>query len=73
MRKANAFKGTVSLIVTIGTDGKAHNIVVTKAVAYGLTEKAVENVSNWRFKPANGPDGQPADVRQTIEVTFTLY
>jgi protein TonB len=65
--------GTVSLIVTIGTDGKAHNIVVTKAVGYGLTEKAVENVSNWRFKPANGPDGQPADVRQTIEVTFTLY
>jgi TonB family protein len=66
-------QGTVALITTIGTDGKAHNIVVTKAMGYGLTEKAVETVSSWTFKPAAGPDGQPAEVRSTIEVYFHLY
>jgi protein TonB len=66
-------EGTVTLITTIGTDGKAHDIVVTKALGYGLAEKAVESVSNWRFKPAEGPDGQSADVREGIEVSFRLY
>jgi TonB family protein len=66
-------QGTVVLIATIGTDGKARNFVVTKAVGYGLTEKAIETVSGWTFKPASSPDGQPAEVRQTVEVSFHLY
>jgi TonB family protein len=66
-------QGTVTLIATIGTDGKAYNMVVTKAVGYGLTKKAIETVSNWTFKPATGPDGQPAEVREGIEVSFHLY
>jgi TonB family protein len=66
-------QGTVTLIATIGTDGKAHNIVVTKALSHGLTEKAVEAVNIWTFRPAAAPDGEPAEVRQSVEVNFHLY
>jgi TonB family protein len=65
-------QGTVALIATIEIDGKAHNMVVTKALGYGLTEKAIETVSSWTFKPATGPNGQPTEVRQTVEISFHL-
>jgi TonB family protein len=65
--------GTVKLSVTVGKDSKAHDIAVISALPYGLTEKAVEAVSNWTFKPALGPDGHPAAVRQDVEVMFNLY
>ncbi len=67
------YQGTVLLSVIVGADGRASNIVVLKALPYGLTAKAVEAVSSWKFKPALGPHGTPAPVRQTIEVTFHLY
>jgi TonB family protein len=66
-------EGTVLLSVVVGTDGKAHDILVMKPVPNGLTETAIEAVQSWRFNPANGPDGNPAAVRQTIEVSFHLY
>ena len=69
----NHTQGTVVLVVIVGTDGQAHNIHVVKALPDGLSESAIETVRSWRFKPATGPDGAPAAVRQTIEVTFHLY
>jgi periplasmic protein TonB len=46
---------------------------VVKGLGLGLDEKAIEAVRTWRFRPAAGPNGHPAPVRQTIEVTFHLY
>jgi TonB family protein len=66
------YQGTVLLSVIVGADGRASNIVVLKALPYGLTAKAVEAVSSWKFRPALGPHGTPAPVRQTIEVAFHL-
>lgn len=67
------YQGTVLLSVIVGADGRATNIVVMKALPYGLTAKAIEAVASWKFKPAIGPDGRPAAVRQAIEVTFHLH
>ena len=67
------YQGTVSLIAIITPDGRATDIHVVKGLGLGLDEKAVEAVRTWRFKPALGPDGKPAPVRQIIEVTFHLY
>jgi protein TonB len=67
------YQGTVFLVVIITTDGTATDIKVVKGVGLGLDEKAIEAVRAWRFRPAAGPDGRPAAVRQTIEVTFHLY
>jgi protein TonB len=67
------YQGTVLLVAIITPDGRATDIHVSKGLGLGLDEKAVEAVRTWRFRPALGPDGKPATVRQTIEVTFHLY
>lgn len=67
------FQGTVTLAAIIGIDGKAHQIIVLKGAPYGLTDQAARAVSQWTFKPALNPRGEPTAVRQTIEVTFHLY
>jgi TonB family protein len=65
-------EGTVTLNVIVGTNGKASDIIVVKGLPYGLTQKAIEAVGRWTFKPALTSQGQPVEVRQTIEVTFHL-
>ena len=65
-------EGTVLLNVIVGTNGKASDIIILKGLPYGLTQKAIEAVGRWTFKPALTPQGQPVEVRQTIEVTFHL-
>ncbi|MGD0966573.1 MAG: energy transducer TonB, partial [Candidatus Acidiferrales bacterium] len=67
------YQGTVLLIAIITADGRAVDIRIARGLGLGLTEKAVEAVSTWRFRPALGPDGKPAAVRQSIEVTFRRY
>ncbi len=67
-------EGDVTLKAVIGTDGRAHNIVVTRGLGYGLDEKAVEVVRDkWTFIRAKGPDGKPAAVHLIIQVDFHLY
>jgi TonB family protein len=68
----NHTQGTALLVVIVGPDGRAHDIHVVKALPDGLTESAIETVRSWKFKPATGPDGELASVRQTIEVAFHL-
>jgi TonB family protein len=63
-------EGTVLLNVIVGTNGKASDIIIIKGLPYGLTQKAIEAVGRWTFKPALTAQGQPVEVRQTIEVTF---
>jgi TonB family protein len=65
--------GTVTLSVVIGADGKAQRISVQRALPCGLDQRAIEAIKDWSFRPATGPDGKPAAVNQTIEVTFHLY
>jgi periplasmic protein TonB len=66
-------QGVVELIATITPDGKVTDVHLSKGLGLGLDEKAIEAVRTWRLKPALGPDGRPAAVRQLIEVTFQLY
>jgi periplasmic protein TonB len=67
------YQGTVSIMAIITPDGRATDIQVVKGLGLGLDEKAIEAVRTWRFRPALGPNGRPAAVRQIIEVTFHLY
>jgi len=67
------YQGTVSLVAIITPDGRATDIRVVQPVGLGLDEKAIEAVRTWRFRPALGPDGKPAAVRQIIEIAFHLY
>jgi TonB family protein len=65
--------GTVTLSAVIGADGKAPRIWVKRALPCGLDLRAIEAIKDWGYRPATGPDGKPAAVVQTIEVTFHLY
>ena len=72
-RSARAAKvqGTVLLVMVIGSDGRAKDIQVKKSVNSQLGEQAVAAVRKWKFKPGT-KDGQPVNVRASIEVNFRL-
>jgi TonB family protein len=60
----------VVLQVVISIAGSAEKISVVRSPGYFLSERAVEAVSEWRFRPAPGEDGKPTTVIVPIEVTF---
>jgi TonB family protein len=64
-------EGTVVVKTTIGADGTAQNMQVIKSLGLGLDEKALQAISQWRFKPGT-KDGQSVSVMATIEVNFRL-
>jgi TonB family protein len=70
---ANKKQTTVVLAVFIDEDGLPKQIAIFKAGPYGFTQKAIEAVQTWKFKPANGHDGKPIAVWAPIEAQFRLY
>jgi TonB family protein len=72
-RKARSkhVEGTVVFYLEVGPDGSAHNIMAIHALDPGLDQKAIEAVSQWKFRPGM-KDGVPVTVAATIKVTFQL-
>jgi len=70
-RKARA-QGTIVLSAVVSENGRARGITVVKSLGFGLTQKAIEAVSEWHFKPATR-EGEPVAVVVPIEVTMRLY
>jgi TonB family protein len=66
------FQGEVTLLVTIGTDGRARNLTVVRSLGMGLDQKALDAVRTWRFDPAR-KDGRPVAVQMNIIVNFHLF
>ena len=69
-RKAK-YQGEVWLSVIIGTDGRAHDIRVSRSLGLGLDEKAIESVKTWKFEPGK-KDGVAVAVQIQVEVDFHL-
>jgi TonB family protein len=65
-------QGTVVLALTVGTDGKPHDIKVERKLGHGLDSKAVEAVRQWRWEPAL-IDGKPAETKLTVYVRFRTW
>jgi TonB family protein len=70
-RKAK-YQGVVVLTVTVGADGRVHDMHVARSLGMGLDEKAMEAVRNWRFEPSMS-EGRPVTVEVNVEVNFHLY
>jgi TonB family protein len=66
-------QGSVELAALVTPDGQAQDITVIQALPHGLTESAIDAVKQWKFRPATGPDGNPATVKVRIDVAFHLY
>jgi TonB family protein len=69
--RVGKISGTVSLSVVIGVDGTASDISLTQSLGFGLDEKAVDAVTQWRFRPGL-QNGIPVPVQAQIEVNFRL-
>ena len=61
--------GNILLSIIVGKDGVPRNIKVISPLGFGLDEKAIQAVSNWRFKPGT-KNGFPVDVLAQVEVSF---
>ena len=69
-RKAR-YQGTVVLEAIIRSDGTVKILRVVRGLGFGLDEKAIEAVRQWRFRPGMR-NGEPVDVELNIEVNFNL-
>jgi TonB family protein len=64
-------QGAVLLSIVVDENGQAHAIRVTRSLEPGLDQKAIEAVSQWRFRPGQ-KDGKPVPVMASVEVNFRL-
>lgn len=66
-------QGVVELLAVVTADGRVTEVQVVKGLGYGLDENAIKAARTWRLRPALGPDGRPAAVREIIEMQFQLF
>jgi periplasmic protein TonB len=64
-------QGTVELLVIVKADGTVDIQNVSKALGYGLDQKAIDAVKTWRFTPGR-KDGLPVATLVSISVNFSL-
>jgi TonB family protein len=70
--RAAKIQGNIVLSIVVSEDGRTEAVVaIVKGLAFGLTEKAIKDVSEWRFKPAT-KEGKPVPVIVPIEVTMRI-
>jgi len=60
---------TVVLSVVVSADGSPRNMTVARRSGFGLDEKAMEAVAQWRFNPGMKEE-KPVNVYATIEVNL---
>jgi TonB family protein len=70
--KEAKYQGACILSMIVDKHGMPQNVQVVRKLDYGLTEKAIEAVNKYRFKPAM-KDGVPVPVQIDVEVAFHLY
>jgi len=62
----------VKLSIVVDKMGNVARIRMDKVIGHGLDEHAMEAIKAWRFLPGT-QNGEPAAVREPIEVGFNLY
>lgn len=70
-RKAGV-TGTVVMRCVFGRDGEVRNLVVMKALGYGLTSRAAQAARKIRFTPAT-KDGKQVSMWIELQYNFNLY
>ncbi len=66
------YQGTVLLRCVVTAAGTTRDIQVIRGLGLGLDQKAIAALRSWHFKPAIGPNGKPAAVILTVEISFRL-
>jgi TonB family protein len=66
------YRGTVELSLIVTKDGAVNSVLVLKGAPFSLTQKAIDAVQKWKFKPAEF-HGQSVPVRVPVDIEFQLY
>ena len=69
--KESNLSGTVMIEAQIGKDGRIHDMQVISSPGPLLTATSLKAVGKWEYKPYL-LNGEPVDVRTTINVTYAL-
>ena len=72
LAKKQHYEGTTVLDVVVDSQGRTAFMQVEKPLKYGLTEKALQAVANWKFLPAMR-GASPVASMVNVEVNFRLY
>jgi len=72
LARAAKYRGTVELSLIVTKDGAVNSVVVLKGAPFALTQKAIDAVRKWKFKPAKF-HGQSVPVRVPVDIEFQLY
>jgi TonB family protein len=62
-------QGTVVIYIVVNEHGRVSDITVVSPMGFGLDERAVAAVEQWRFQPGM-KDGKPVKIEAEIEVNF---
>jgi TonB family protein len=66
------YRGTVELSLIVTKEGAVNSVVVLKGAPFSLTQKAIDTVQKWKFKPSKF-HGQAVPVRVPVDIEFQLY
>lgn len=69
-RKAK-YQGVVVLVIEVDASGRVRNPRILRHLGLGLDQRALDAVSQWRFRPALR-NGTPIAAAAVVEVTFQL-
>ncbi len=67
------YQGVVLVGLIVDAQGNPQNVHVVRAIGYGLDEKAVEAVKQYKFRPAMKQGKGPVPVQLSIYVNFRIY
>jgi TonB family protein len=71
--RKDKLQGQVLLDAIVETSGRAVKIWEVGGLGDGLTERAIETVQQWRFRPAQDAKGKPVAVMVPIQVAFREF
>jgi TonB family protein len=69
--RKSRIQGTVELVIIVQTDGRPKVESVESTPGYGLEQRAIAAVMQWRFTPGR-KDGLPVPTRINVSVRFSL-
>jgi len=70
--RAARYQGLCGLALIVADNGTPYDIRVARPLGFGLDEKAVEAVKQWKFAPAT-KDGKAVPVSLNVEIQFRFF
>jgi TonB family protein len=71
--RATKLGGTVTVGMTVDTQGVSQNLQIAKSRGAALDQAALNAVGQYRFEPAHDATGIPVEMRVNVDVDFQIF